>query len=343
MVKDMDNHNKKVAVWKKVYKTLFIDHEISWAIKKCIFLAKIIIKKMIPKQIYDRLYTRRFYLMFHRELSKKKYFVAASKYGLSNRLKAVISAMRYADVYNGKAILYWPINDECGCKFSDLFENKLDEIDDQEMHRITNDEEFYVVSPSVLATLPKDKIPYKFGISCHLIFPFYNIDCEYNRIPLRARRNILPYINSLMPKKFIIERVERFSDTFDSKVLGVSLRTWSDAIRYRYDRREHFFDFDKIYSIIDKIKPEKIFVTSDSEEAFMKIYERYQDKILYVPKRTFWGDRDSKEGIQDAFVDQLILSKCNMLIAGYLSTYIELAWWFGDCKAKVFVLKKHAI
>lgn len=321
----MNNYNNKAAVLKKIYKTLSIERAI-WRL----------IKKYFPKQIHCRLCAYSFYLMSHYKLSKKKYFVAASKFGLSNRLKAVISAMRYADAYNGKTLLYWKANDECSCKFSDLFENKLDEIGDQEMHRIRNDDAFYVVNSVRLATFPKDKIPYNFGISWHREFPFYHIDCEYNRIPLRVRLNILPYIHMLIPKKFIIERVNRFSDMFGSKVLGVSLRTWTDAIKYRYDRREHFFDFNKTCSIIDKAMPDKIFVASDSEEAFMKIQGRYKDKILYVPKRTFWGDRGSKEGIEDAFVDQLILSKSNILIAGYLSTYVEMAWWFGDCKAKVF-------
>ena len=271
-------------------------------------------------------------------LKMHKYIIANCSGGLCNRIRCLISSMRLAEKLSKPLILFWPVNPGCACQFSDLFENELDEIDEQKMHSIRSDGDHYIVEPSRLATLPKDKIPYNFGASWHREFPFDHIDCEYDRTPLRARCNILPYIHSLIPKKFITEKVKQFSDTFVTKTLGVSLRTWTDAIRYRYDRREHLFDFDKICSTIDNIRPETIFVASDSEEAFMKIKEKYKDKILYVSKRTFWGDRGSKEGIEDCFVDQLLLSKCNILIGGYLSTYVEMAWWFGDCKAKVFII-----
>jgi len=59
---------------------------------------------------------------------------------------------------------------------------------------------------------------------------------------------------------------------------------------------------------------------------------------LSFPKRTYHGDRNSIEGIQDALIDLLLLSKNNQLVASAQSTFSEVAWWFGECRASVQII-----
>ena len=59
---------------------------------------------------------------------------------------------------------------------------------------------------------------------------------------------------------------------------------------------------------------------------------------MTYPRRTFPGDRKSREGIQDALIELLLLAENKSLKASYLSTFSEMAWWFGGCRARVEVI-----
>ena len=42
--------------------------------------------------------------------------------GLCNRMRSISSAYTISSKYNEKLFVIWPINDDLGCKFEDLFE-----------------------------------------------------------------------------------------------------------------------------------------------------------------------------------------------------------------------------
>ena len=43
--------------------------------------------------------------------------------------------------------------------------------------------------------------------------------------------------------------------------------------------------------------------------------------------------------VVDGFIDNLLLSKCSIIIGTWGSTFSEIAWWFGKCKSKVVIPK----
>ena len=59
-----------------------------------------------------------------------KQIVLELKYGLCNRLCALISAQVAAREKNKKLKLIWEKNDNCGCDFSDLFNNEIERADE---------------------------------------------------------------------------------------------------------------------------------------------------------------------------------------------------------------------
>jgi hypothetical protein len=60
---------------------------------------------------------------------------------------------------------------------------------------------------------------------------------------------------------------------------------------------------------------------------------------MHYPKRTAVNDRTSREGMQDILIDLLLLSRNKHLVASYLSTFPELAWWLGGCQATVSIIE----
>jgi hypothetical protein len=48
--------------------------------------------------------------------------------------------------------------------------------------------------------------------------------------------------------------------------------------------------------------------------------------------------REDDEILVRAFVDMLCLSRGDVLIGSYLSTFTECAWWLGGCRQEVVIL-----
>ena len=88
---------------------------------------------------------------------------------------------------------------------------------------------------------------------------------------------------------------------------------------------------------MDTMKNSNFYVTADTSLMVEKLKDRYGDRIIYRPTLVDLGYRNSKEGIVDAMIDLLLLSKNDVLIGTYMSTFTELAWWFNGCKSKVII------
>ncbi|MCM8789444.1 MAG: hypothetical protein NC916_00270 [Candidatus Omnitrophica bacterium] len=262
----------------------------------------------------------------------QKYIIAETRGGLCNRIKCLISAMRIAENYSKELILVWPLDNNCGCEFSDLFENKISEISTEEfkkMIKMDNFKESYQVCDTWrFLLLPEEILPFSFS-RAYISEKGDNIDFEYDRIPLSIRTDILKYLNQLSPNKYIIEKVGEFCKKFNDDVISVNIRTWET------ENRSFLFDIRNVYKIMDKKKDERFFVVCDSPQTLKQIKCKYGNRVFSYPRRTPPGDRKSIEGIQDALIELLLLSKNKSLIASHLSTFSEMAWWLGGCKAKV--------
>ena len=135
-------------------------------------------------------------------------------------------------------------------------------------------------------------------------------------------------------RKEILYEVDMFSKKFDDNTVSVQIRSWNDD---PYKRT--FFDISDFYQVMDSMSAETIFfVTADVPDIVDVLTERYGDRILVRSTNVVMGVRDNKEGIINAMIDLLLLSKNNTLIGTYITTFTELAWWFNGCKSKVIIL-----
>lgn len=264
-----------------------------------------------------------------------KFIIAHCKEGISNRLKCLISAMRFAEKYSRTLILCWPKDVKVNCRFSDLFENNIPEIELKELQALKDkkdvDERYKIIDTWRLLPLPEDGLPNNFS-QAPFSKPGNNIDCEYDRIPLRVRENFLIYINKLIPKQYISEEIKSFSRNFIDDTVAFSIRTWTEC------KRSRLFDADAVYKMMDRIDNSRFFVSCDSQEFLNEIIDKYGSRVLHYPKRTFAGERNSLEGMQDILIDLFLLAKSKYLKVSNLSTFPEMAWWFGSCKAEVEII-----
>lgn len=265
----------------------------------------------------------------------EKFVVAYCDLGISNRLKCLISAMRFAEKYHRTLILCWPKNTMVNCGFSDLFDNNIVEIDIEELHALKNKEDnnerYKIIHTWRLLPFQEDELPNNFSQS-PFSKPGSNIDLEYDRIPLPIRERFLTYVNRLIPKKYILEEINKFSRKISDDTVSFCIRTWTEC------KRSRLFNMEAVFKIMDRLDNPSFFVSCDSQEFLNKTINKYGNRILHYPKRTFAGDRASKEGMQDTLIDLFLSSKNRYIKASYISTFPEMVWWFGGCKAEVEII-----
>ena len=119
------------------------------------------------------------------------------------------------------------------------------------------------------------------------------------------------------------------------RVMGVSVRTWKashDGCALSAHRAKSF----KLQNYLDVIakyenKVEGIFFSFDCPEA----EELFKD--VKIPRIKYKPD-SSLTPIQKAALDAQILGNCGLLVGDKASTFPEVAWWMGGCRADVILL-----
>ena len=62
----------------------------------------------------------------------------------------------------------------------------------------------------------------------------------------------------------------------------------------------------------------------------------FGEKIIIYPKTNF--DRLENGFLKEGLIELFLLSKTKHIIGSYLSSFTEMAWWLGGCKAKIEIL-----
>ncbi len=275
-------------------------------------------------------------------MNDKKIIIATNYGGMCNRLKGWISVLRIALNSEPQALpkLYWPKNDLCGCNFSDLFWNSPMEVSG--IQGYSKDSNYKFIDTWRFLLLKDDELEKEFA----KVYPSEGgdgreIDFEYDRIPKEIRKSILIYVNSLVPKKEIIEKVEEFFKRHNVKErVGVHIRrgdfnTLNDG-RGKISTDKDFFK--RIDELIKEDKNIKFFLTTDDENIEKEYLKKYGERMLVCSRVNHKRDRDSVLATKESLIDLLILSKTKHILGTYLSSFTEMAWWFGNCKAKVEIM-----
>ena len=157
-------------------------------------------------------------------------------------------------------------------------------------------------------------------------------------IKSEAERCNMPYVNErwlggmLTNYKTIRSSIRRLEDL---------LRQKEDGTFDKLTKKEGL----KLQREIDRLpKDQKFFFCSDNSDVYKYFAEKYPDRIILYDRKIFndpklaeSGHHDDIQITTDAFIELLILSKCDKIIGTYASSFDEVAWWFGSCQAEVII------
>lgn len=182
-----------------------------------------------------------------------------------------------------------------------------------------------------------DKFPERFDTNSPEFHALYSkrhvIDGFYNQIPKPIQRRILlaqTWVPWSPQMKSLLEAVPQMH-----RIIGVSVRTWKashdtcqlSAYRAQSFKPEKYLEIIKEY----ENKVEGIFFSFDNPDA-----EKYF-KDVKIP-RIKYSPPPSLTPIQRAAVEAQILGNCGLIIGDKLSTFPEVAWWLGQCRADIILV-----
>ena len=270
--------------------------------------------------------------------------------GLGNRIKSWMSARRLSE----DARVYWPLTPNMPARFEELFANAEgieavpEQADTYKSWRLATLLEDEVDLPQNFAVVGAGSHPIVRGLDAlwcglrgrrderyrYMLFPKQHsrrstrrdarhIDLEYGRIPPAVRQRWVPLFAGIQPQRFIVEQTEH---------------SWRDDPR-RF-RKYHLPARARLLSMMHaRPDADRFLIVSDSDDFVDYLRQQFDpQRLVEWPRQTrreqSWA---STEGVCEDLIDMLLLARCRSLLASYLSTFSETAWWLGGAKAEVAV------
>jgi hypothetical protein len=249
-----------------------------------------------------------------------------TRWGLCNRIKTVVSGMRLREEGQRKRlVIRWPVDSDCGCAFTQLFDNPFEVALSVPRSDVPDYWRLWIAG---------DEVPQGFA-SNYQADDGRSIDLEYDRIPERLQRIYARHFGALSPVPAIRDRVDALAAGLPTDAVGVHVRRGDFQRPYRPAQNDVQF-FAAMDAVLRDRPGARFVLATDSEETERLFVERYRTRIVRHPKST--RARDQAEAICDALVDLLLLGRCPHLIGTYSSTFSEVAWWMGGCRARVTMI-----
>jgi hypothetical protein len=262
--------------------------------------------------------------------------------GLGNRLNSLIGGLIVSDILNATPIVYWPINNWCGCDITDLYENITFEIKHDKINDVFNDNinDIFLIRDNH-SKINLKKI-YELNInSLNEISNLKNDVIYYDTVsaPFCSIKKTIEKLKQLKINSDILNKVILFLNekNINNKTLGILFRK-TDLENDNYMK----IDENLIENFIKNNKNLFFYITSDCVETEKK-FSLYQNVLIY-PKKSYVekyinGSWDSliiddqfrisnfnvnrkKESVIEAFISLLILSRTNIIV-NIPSTFLQ--------------------
>ena len=262
------------------------------------------------------------------------YIISASQGGLSNRIKCLMSSMKMAEKTGRHLLVYWPKDAACNCNFSDLFENKFNEISKADLKKIIEKEKIQICKEKK-KRLNQSKRFLIIDDSQLVWFSPEKTHLRYSKISEKAKKEISKYLSILKIKKSILENANKFVKKLPKNFVGIHMRggdfkTLKSGLG-KVSTPEKFIEC--IEKELDENPSAMIFLSCEDEDIKKILREKFNKKIIVYPKKS--KKREDEGSVVEAFIDQIILSKSKKIIGTFGSTFTEMAWFFGSCKQDV--------
>jgi len=249
------------------------------------------------------------------------------QYGLANRLRAIASAKILADYTGRKLMVNWvPAERECNVAWEDLFVNPLDRSplplsgfqNGVDFYDDTGSHDFYWDMPQLLAQNKSDVVALR---------TFRNFRPKGMTEEAFKRSKSLFY-KSLKPLSLIQEAVSGIQEQYfkHNRVIGVHIRR-ADYLSYLGQDPKAVAPielFVRRMMRILKTDPKAKFLLATDDKNEEKIIKRFlQDAVIVHEKDA--ASRLTRNGMQDALIDWLLLSRTSEIVGSYRSSFNEEA------------------
>lgn len=249
------------------------------------------------------------------------------QYGLTNRLRAIASAKILADYTGRRLLVNWtPSPKECNVDWEDLFVNTLERYSlplssfekGVNFYDDTGSHDYYWDVPQLLAQNRSDVVAMR---------TFRNIrPREMTEEEFRRLKSL--FYKVLNPVGVIQNKVSDIQERYfkDNVVIGVHIRRTDHLSYMRQDPKA--FAPTKLFiktlkGILRRNSKTKFFLATDDCDEEEIIRNNLQDAVIVYGKKAV--NRSALEGMQDALVDWLLLSRTSKIIGSYRSSFNEEA------------------
>jgi len=236
--------------------------------------------------------------------------VSVMHLGLSNRIKSMVSAFVYttfADRYIGLDVkVFWPVNNAVGASFDELFD---------------------VPGMEVSEYPQKPDIEFR---TWRLMSKQGPVDFGYHRISNLIREELTCLFAKFRPSDEVSDRRDKLLEKLPKNSCAMLIRTWPNC-NYR-----SAMVTDYTAMLVDVPDDYTIFISGDSRSAVDDARQLCGDRDTIVHEVSCCN-RDTAEGMKNAFAEQLVAAELPIIIGGHNSTFPEIAWWLGGAKATVLI------
>jgi hypothetical protein len=231
--------------------------------------------------------------------------------GMANRLRAMISAICWAEDRDLSLHVIWSANDPaCMARFESLFERSS-------LPRWVTVDMGPMMGEGVMVLSPEDMVTHATATQIRSYGHFYQKDPE----------RWLRYLRALRPVKSLIPN----HPFFEQKAVGVHIRR-GDHVKAKTQSTAAAF-----IKAMDAEPVDTVFVVAtDSATERVLFNERYKGRVWF-PATSL--SRMTQKGMNDAVLDFMALSRCKKILGSYASSFSELAALYGDLPLEVVIEK----
>ena len=261
-----------------------------------------------------------------------KIFIDA-QHGLGNRMRAIASGAVMAERSNRELVIVWQPDHHCEAGMLDLFNYKGALVEQAMVDDIPADTDFYNYMEDEPNSEKDAAVVLGDGRDVYV-----RTSCVVNSaLTDWAKEN--EFLKSLQPIPFVLDLVKPFNLDGAAAVhirmegaAGLDSHSyerpenWSEeglqSLRY-WREKSHYSNFvARIDELIAMNKNFRFFLATDQAETYKIFNDLYGDRMMFLARDRF--DR-SKEQIQYALADAMLLSKCSRLVGSTWSSFTEIA------------------
>lgn len=268
--------------------------------------------------------------------------------GLGNRLNCLYSALYWIKTLNLNPMILWEVEYACCVRFEELFETPRNiKIKTVYTLSIKKDSLLRNIKGKLYTKIVK-LLPY--FVSSEQTSEIFNSFGEKGIIELLNAgskcvkafslfcdiEHIRETIPLLKPSKEIVKRVDEIMNPYQiggARIIGIHIRRTDHNLSIEKSPTELFYN--KMNSIIEEGNT-IFYVATDDQTVLDEIGKSFPviNHIRFSDEIT----RRSSNGIKDAYVDMLCLSRCEKIYGSFNSTFSAMAGIIGNVECEILSL-----